>query len=388
MQVKMDSSRGQAKTFSEKSYWTKRRYARRQLQMLQQESQDGSSDELAEPVEMSHTKKPKELGQVKEVGEMLQTLEKHRVNSEGAGVEAGIGSGQQHSEPDADSEAEMLSDSDDIFHRFSSDSESSGPDSDFEDEVPDLKKELIQWAVDCQVNQTTVSALLRILKRHHPSLPLDARTLFKLVGSNALQPKSVPGGQYIHYGILNGFLLKMSEIPSNSHSLSLQINVDGLPLFKSSNCQIWPILALINEIPGKTEPVVVGIFCGQSKPKNVTSFLSDFVKEAKELEVNGARIHGKEYQISIQCFICDAPARSFLKCTKSHNGYYGCDRCCQKGEYDKCVVFPLTDSEARTDAKFKQMLYEDHQLQPSPLAELSIGLVSGFVLDYMHLVCF
>ena len=32
-------------------------------------------------------------------------------------------------------------------------------------------------------------------------------------------------------------------------------------------------------------------------------------------------------------------------------------------------------------------MYEGHQLGVSPLNELGVGLVTGFVLDYMHLVC-
>ena len=199
--------------------------------------------------------------------------------------------------------------------------------------------------------------------------------------------KDIPGGQYVHYGLQNGIVSKLSSVSVNTTSLTLQVNIDGLPVFKSSNTQVWPILAVIRELPTR-DPFVVGIFCGASKPADVSEYLSDFVQEVKRLETEGAEIGGTKFSVTIQSFICDAPARSFLKCTKSHNGYYGCDRCCQKGLYQEhCMTYPEIDSAPRTDVQFNEMKDENHHMCPSPLAELNIGLVSGFVLDYMHLVC-
>lgn len=40
-----------------------------------------------------------------------------------------------------------------------------------------------------------------------------------------------------------------------------------------------------------------------------------------------------------------------------------------------------------TDETFRNMVYEEHQVDVSPLNKLGVGLVSSFVLDYMHLVC-
>jgi len=36
---------------------------------------------------------------------------------------------------------------------------------------------------------------------------------------------------------------------------------------------------------------------------------------------------------------------------------------------------------------FDEMVDEDHHLSRSPLASLGVGMVSQFVLDYMHLIC-
>ena len=53
------------------------------------------------------------------------------------------------------------------------------------------------------------------------------------------------------------------------------------------------------------------------------------------------------------------------------------------------MTFPETNCDLRTDKGFLEMVDEDHHVNnvPSPFTELSIGKVTGFVLDYMHLVC-
>jgi hypothetical protein len=50
------------------------------------------------------------------------------------------------------------------------------------------------------------------------------------------------------------------------------------------------------------------------------------------------------------------------------------------------VTFPETDSPLRTDVAFDEMAYNDHQHGTSTLSQLSVGMVSNFPLDPMHLV--
>ena len=53
------------------------------------------------------------------------------------------------------------------------------------------------------------------------------------------------------------------------------------------------------------------------------------------------------------------------------------------------MTFPLTSCPLRSDNDFDAMSDEDHHLDDlhSPLVQLSIGMVTSFPLDYMHLVC-
>jgi len=112
----------------------------------------------------------------------------------------------------------------------------------------------------------------------------------------------------------------------------------------------------------------------------------------KSISKNGLRIcisgsSSEIYSVCLDAVICDAPARSFLKCIKGHSGYNSCERCVQEGEWHNKLVFSEMNARLRTDESFIQMTDSDHHHTISPLTELNFGLVSQFPLDYMHLVC-
>jgi len=105
------------------------------------------------------------------------------------------------------------------------------------------------------------------------------------------------------------------------------------------------------------------------------------------LEQNGLILENTVYQIKITAFVCDMPARLYVKCVKGHGAYGGCDRCTQRGLYLRKVTFPETDAALRSDMSFKELTDKNYHTRVSPLTSLSVNMVSGFVLDYMHLVC-
>ena len=100
-----------------------------------------------------------------------------------------------------------------------------------------------------------------------------------------------------------------------------------LPLFNSSNVCLWSILGMLKQLP-KSKPFPLGIFCGKSKPLSVTEYFHDFVLEMKELETSGISIDGKicSLPLVLEAVICDAPARAFIKCSKTHSGFYASKR--------------------------------------------------------------
>jgi hypothetical protein len=95
-------------------------------------------------------------------------------------------------------------------------------------------------------------------------------------------------------------------------------------------------------------------------------------------------------RVTVHAFVCDAPARAFVKCTKSHNAYFSCERCIIKG---KCrqgrVGFHIDDNlpALRTEQSFTNFEYKVHQITKSPLVHVGLSCIGSFPLDYMHLAC-
>jgi len=69
----------------------------------------------------------------------------------------------------------------------------------------------------------------------------------------------------------------------------------------------------------------------------------------------------------INAVICDAPAKTFMKCVKGHTGYYGYDKCEVEVEWrENRMLFLDENASLRTDEKFLLRHNEDHHLNDSP----------------------
>ncbi|XP_029171345.1 uncharacterized protein LOC114940761 [Nylanderia fulva] len=257
------------------------------------------------------------------------------------------------------------------------------------DDQSNFMYELRKWAIERHISHLAVTDLLRILSPYHPELPLDSRTLLKT--PIFTQINKLETGEFCYLG-LN---IALKNVLSQKHTqeclkpgetLKICFNVDGIPLFKSNKLQLWPILGLIKNF--RSIPFSISIFCGTSKPKPLNLFLRNFIDELNNLLENGFDFNGNHFKIEIHSFICDAPARAFLKCTKTHSGYSSCDKCVEPGEYYKNkVVFTSEIAQKRTDESFRKQIDDDHHRGPSPLIDLPIDLITSFPTDYMHNIC-
>ena len=264
-------------------------------------------------------------------------------------------------------------------------------DEDVINESAELLKDLAKWAIDYKVTHTAICSLLGVLRKWFNDLPKDPRTF--LHTNTTVISREVAGGVYCHMGIANGISDKISETAGGPGTVALQVNVDGLPLYKSSSAQLWPILGMVENYRDFElshdcgSPFVIGVFHGHSKPLELNKYLRDFVDEAKKLEAEGVILKGKKYEFRISAFVCDMPARAFIKSVTGHGGYGGCDRCTQHGKYINCVTFPECDAPLRTDESFRATIDKHHhnKKQNSPLMELSIDMICDFPVDYMHI---
>ena len=75
---------------------------------------------------------------------------------------------------------------------------------------------------------------------------------------------------FIHFGLKKGILNRISS-SNKMKELILQFNIDGLPLWRSSRTEFWPILCRITNAKDCSE-FMVSLPCGVGKPKNLISF--------------------------------------------------------------------------------------------------------------------
>ncbi|KAG1676297.1 hypothetical protein GQR58_014382 [Nymphon striatum] len=244
------------------------------------------------------------------------------------------------------SDVDGLFDSESNSNSWSSSSESESSNSDVDDFA--LADSLCEGFSQFNISLTAIQMLLSILRIYHPLLPKDPRTLLKT--KTSYDVANVGGGFYHHFGIETSV---MSEIQTNSQveildiqSVCLELNVDGLPLFKSSNTQFWPILGRIVK-PYESKPFPIGIFSGDSKPSSIKDFLQNFVDEMIILRDTGIKIPETDHSIRVEisCVICDTPVRAFVKQAKGHSGYSGCDKCSQRGLWKGKMTFPDTNAD-------------------------------------------
>lgn len=246
---------------------------------------------------------------------------------------------------------------------------------------------LARWAVSCAVEGTKVTSLLKILHPHHPDLPLDSRTLLKT--NKTFQVVSMDTGHFIYFGVVNGLLRLFNAGLVVARAIHVKVNIDGLPLFKSSRTTFWPILMSVKECV-INKPFVVALYVGKGKPSSVHSYLSSFISEMKTLLCNGFYFNGMSIALFWECLVADTPARAYVKCVKGHCGYYSCEKCEITGRYSeklRKVTFIPTNCAKRTGASFVAQSQPAHHTGVSPLTELAVDLVASVPLDYMHLVC-
>lgn len=182
-------------------------------------------------------------------------------------------------------------------------------------EVKELSRsdKLAQWAIDHNVPHNAVDSLLKVIKTDFggSELPVTARTLMRtpLV---KLPVRKVSPGEYLHFGVKNGLISVLKNIPSDVTHLTIDFNCDGLPISKSSGKSLWPILGVCNEVIVHCVPFIIGIYYGTSKPTDANDFLKDFVQECKELISCGIIYNCKHYTFACKRLISDFPAKSFV----------------------------------------------------------------------------
>lgn len=202
-------------------------------------------------------------------------------------------------------------------------------------------------------------------------LPCHAQNLLKTENKFLIEklfPENVADkSEFLYIGL--EYHLKRILNPKNhtDRTLLLPFNVDGLPLFKTRGIEFWPTLGRVHFGSNLYEPFVISAFCGVGKPALLKRYFSKFIEEFNEFLKNGIVTDKVLFSVKVMCFVCDRPARSFVKNIVNHNGFYSCESCVQKGiSVEKRMVFPLVDADLRSDDSFCTMNQPEHRSGRSP----------------------
>ena len=201
---------------------------------------------------------------------------------------------------------------------------------------------------------------------------------------------------------------------SDKRNISFIYNTDGVPVFKSSSFQIWPLYLAINELPPnyrfiKDNMILAGLWFGNFKPCMLT-FLRPFHSALKGLEEDGVSITLPDKTTFVSKSIllmgtCDMPAKAAVCNCVQFNGFYGCFRCKQPGRSFKSAkggtihTFPFNRENPkgpiRTHAGNQSDAFEAQNLGksvdgikgPSWFSLLKgHDIIKGTSIDYMHSV--
>lgn len=174
-----------------------------------------------------------------------------------------------------------------------------------------FKKNIREWSSEFRIAQVALKKLITILNEHlNLNIQSDPRTIMRTPRTIDVIPMA-ENGKYWHNGFEKSIRNSFSQI-DRSMLISININVDGLPINKSSENHFWPILFNVHEFP-QIGAMTIGIFCGNGKPKLAKEYLAPFINEIIPILENGIYINGHKIDIVIRSFICDSPARAFVK---------------------------------------------------------------------------
>lgn len=154
-------------------------------------------------------------------------------------------------------------------------------------------------------------------------------------------------------------------------------NLDGVPIFKSRNVQLWPIQITIMDLPPlirQSFVAVCGLWIGESKP-NMNTYLRPMCTSLVKLFQEGFHwthpITNSEVtsKVLAPLAVLDAPARALVLNMNQFNGESGCPYCEDIGAVVRVgagharVYLPNENSVLRTDNNIRSQALEASQMQ-------------------------
>ncbi|CAF3406677.1 unnamed protein product [Rotaria socialis] len=119
--------------------------------------------------------------------------------------------------------------------------------------------------------------------------------------------------------------------------VSVMIHSDGIPLYRSKNCNAWPILGAVLELPPYSRnradnTLLLALWIG--KKPNFSIIFEKFSERLFHLKNKGIEINNNnKIKIILPMLIGGMPALSTMVKFVEHNALYACMFCNTKGTY-------------------------------------------------------
>lgn len=275
---------------------------------------------------------------------------------------------------------------------------------------PSLRQQLMNFAQKHNPRPEMFEDLLNIMKTNGLRIPRSPESFF----DKKFEVIKLSFGNYLNIGIERGiknyyrpcFIRKPMALVTSSddHSSPTQppetLLLDvAIYIVKSKVCNgltVPQCMIVLGRINCKVfdDPFVIGIYYGAFPTPTIgNEILKIFVDEMQSLQTREVVIGGNQaFNVKLNAIVSDPISNSLITCTSLPNSLYGCSKCNQKAnlEIDNGYTsFPSTNFLAtlRSDDDFKYLLHNDHHTAQPILAQLDLGLISQFVLDYKIIVC-
>ena len=266
-----------------------------------------------------------------------------------------------------------------------------------------LGGKIIEWKAKNKIPDAHVNSILTVFQPYVQGLPKKCSDLSSI--KENYEVSAMAPGEFVYFGIKRylikrftsnlqkpvGVGSKYDEFLNEANRqgcrlLTLTLNIDGIPLFKSSSKQFWAISCCVHEYLDSS-PFLVGLYCGNRKPDSAEDFLRCLIDEVKSLTNHILEIEGHAFCVKLYAFVCDTPARCFIKGTKSFQAYHGCEYCIQKGKRlhtARKTIFPEINVVNRRDGDEKSARFREYFRLKTGLGDIC-GLISQIPPDPMHL---
>lgn len=272
-------------------------------------------------------------------------------------------------------------------------------------EKPSLRQQLLDFAQKHNPKPEMFIDLINIMKSNGLQIPKNHYSFF----DKKFEIIKMNFGSYLNIGVERAvrsyyrpsFIKKPSVIVSSSDDPSLKQTPSDVLLLdiavyivKSKLQNITMIIFGRINCSVFDDPFIIGIYCGSfPSPSIGNEVMKPLVDEMKSFIERELVVEGNyAFKLKLNAFVCDPISNSLITCTSLPNSLHGCSRCNQRANLQidegfTSFPFSMTLATIRSDDDFKYLLNNDHHIAQPILAELEVGLISQFTIDYKIVVC-